>query len=255
MRSTLTRSTLATAMVMTLALAVAGPAAATHNGEQPPAGCRWIRGTDTPEDHTDDVYVCRQNTWIHTTISADSKLGNLAGFGQGSLPSWDTRMPTEPMTSSSSGFYVTNSAFHQLVAPQDPRGSFVAQGTYTGVIDNVAVDLYAFVSPTYSQDLNLELVVDGEPILAATVVDVRNTTVGNLRRIRYAFTNLYDAMAQLGMSNQNETVHTLKLAANGVYIIDDPMVFAYDATEAPAGVVFNHDALTSAYTQLDPTAG
>lgn len=252
MRSTLARSSFAITLVMTLALAVAGPAVATHNGEQPPAGCRWIRGTDTPEDHTDDVYVCRKDTWIH---HGGTRVGNLAGFEQGVFPTWDATQPTTATGAGGGGYYVTNSAAHQGVGAQDPRGSFVTRGTYTGVLDNLAVDLWAWVPPAHSLDLNLELVIGSETILAAAVVDVRNTVVGNFRRFRYSFTNLYEGLKQLGLPNENDTVHSVKLAANGVFIINDPTIFIYDATDAPSGVIFNHDALTSAYTQLDVTGG
>lgn len=247
MRSAPIRSTLAAALVMALTLAVAGPAAATHNGEQPPAGCRWIRGTATPEDHTDDVYICRQDVWIH---HGGTRLGNQAAVGQGSLPTWNTTRPTATLQDGG-GFWLTNSVTRQPTMPEDMRGSFVARGGFTGVLDNLAVDVYAAVHPQYSQDLNIELIIDDQSFFVAPVLDVRNTVAGNLRRIRFAFTNLYDVLESAGFPNENDTAHTVRLTVGGVYVVNDPMVFAYDSGEAPAGVVFNHDALTNDYTQLE----
>ncbi len=45
-------------LALVLTLVVTGPAAATHDGGALPPGCRWVRGTDTPDNHDDDVYAC-----------------------------------------------------------------------------------------------------------------------------------------------------------------------------------------------------
>ncbi len=243
------RSVLRTTLALVLTLAVTGPAVATHNGEVPPPGCRWIRGTDTPENHDDDVYVCRQDAWIH---HGGARLGNLAAQGLAALPSWNTTPPTASLQDGG-GFWVTNSITRQPTAPEDARGSFVARGGFTGVLDNIAVDLYAYVTPVYSQDLNIELTIDDQQLFGAAVPDVRNAAAGSFQRIRFAFTNIYEVLESLGFPNGNATAHTLRVTVGGVYVVNDPMVFVYDAADAPAGVVFNHDALTTDYTQLELT--
>lgn len=68
-----------------------------------PQPCRQIRGQETPEDPADDVSVCRQDTWVH---QAEQRLGNLAGFGQGGFPSWNTTQPAQAMSSGAGAGYV-----------------------------------------------------------------------------------------------------------------------------------------------------
>lgn len=209
--------------------------------------CRQIRGAETPEDPADDVFVCRQDNWIHQGLT---KLGNAAAFGQDSFPSWDTTEPTTPLGMGGGGAYVTNSLFHQQFTQQDPRASFVAEGTYTGVLDNVAVDLYAWIPPIWSDDVNLQLIVDGEVLYSARVNDVRRTPSGDLAKLSFAYENIYNAMDLFGMENLETTEHTVRIAANGVFIVNDPAIFVYDASDAPSGLIFNHETL-SLYTRIN----
>lgn len=214
--------------------------------------CRLIRGATTPTDPTDDVSVCRKDTWFH---QGDTKLGNLAGFGQGSFPSWNTTKPTTSAMGGAGGGYVTNSILHQGVGAQDPRGSAVFQGTYTGTLDNLAVDLYAFVAPIFSNELNLALTIDGEAIYAAGVEVTQQAGDNNNVKLKFAFTNVYKTLESFELPNEATTVHTIQLAVNGVYIINDPAVFVYDASEVPSGIIFNLDTGLNAYTKIDTFGG
>ena len=212
--------------------------------------CRLIRGASTTTDTTDDVSVCRQDTWFH---QAAAKVGNAAGFGADAFPSWNNTKPTAAMSSGAGGAYVTNSAFHQGVGAQDPRGSAVFQGTYTGVLDNLAVDLYAAVAPIFSNELNIELRIDGEAIYASSA-EVTAQSGENTVRLKFAFTNLYNALEAVELQGDATTVHNVRLAVNGVYAINDPAVFLYDASDAASGISFNLDAGLNGYTKLDTFA-
>lgn len=246
------RATLA--LVVAAALALPVPAGAMHNGEQPPEGCRWIRGTETPEDHGDDVYVCREDTWIR---SAGTRLGNLVPFGQGSTPTWGTSPPTTSTSDGGGAYHFTNAVLNTrpVSDPHDGDGSFVSTGAFVGVVDNLAVDLYARVGPAHSEELGIQLEVDGEVMFEAAVDGIANVPAGDLRRFRLAFTDLHEELDAWGKSNGNASEHAFRLSLYGLWVVNDPMVFVYDATDAPAGVVVNHDpAALSSYTKIDLTA-
>jgi hypothetical protein len=214
--------------------------------------CRLIRGATTPDDPSDDLSVCRKDTWFH---QADTKVGNLAGFGQGAFPSWNTTKPTASATTGAGGGYATNSIFHQAVGAQDPRGSAVFQGTYTGVLDNLAVSLYAFVAPVFSNELNVELTIDGEPIHAGSAEMAATPGENQIVLLKFVFTNVYKVLEGLQKQGDALTTHQVELAVNGVYIINDPAVFVYDTSEVPSGISFNLDGSLSSYTKIDVFAG
>jgi hypothetical protein len=197
--------------------------------------CRLIRGAATPDDPSDDVSVCRQDSWIHA-IDPKTKVGNLAGFGAGDFPTWTTTMPGN---AAGTGAYFTNSAFHQLVGPQDPRGSAVFQGPYKGTVDNIAVTLYAFVPPIFSRDLNLELTIDGEQVFVGNFVVKMASGGNNTQKLTFAFTNIYNFLDGGGKAGDASTEHTIKVAANGRFIVNDPAIFVYDAADWPSGLIFN----------------
>jgi hypothetical protein len=228
-------------LASTLPMILTASAALAANGD-----CRLIRGAATPDDPSDDVSVCRQDNWIHT-IDPESKLGNVAGAMGGTYPTWTT---TPPGNAAGAGAYVTNSTFHQAVGPQDPRGSAVFEGTYTGTIDNIAVTLYAFVPPIFTRDLNLELTIDGEQIFVGNAVVSGASGGNNTQKLTFAFTNIYNFLDGAAKAGDASTKHTIKLAANGRYIVNDPAVFVYDAAEWPSGLIFNADSL-SGYTVID----
>ncbi|HEV3473998.1 MAG TPA: hypothetical protein VG602_01350 [Actinomycetota bacterium] len=200
--------------------------------------CRQIRGAATPDDPSDDVSVCRQDAWFHTT-DLKTKVGNLAGFGAGIFPTWTNTKPGGTGSEAGAGVYATNSTFHQLVAPQDPRGSAVFEGKYTGTLDNIAVTLYAFVPPIFTRDLNLELTIDGVQVFAGNAV-VKGADGGSgTQKLTFAFTNIYEALDGAAKAGDASTEHTIKVAANGRYIVNDPAVFVYDAPQWPSGLIFN----------------
>ena len=234
-------------LLAALATVVLGSTAFAGNGD-----CRLIRGASTPDDASDDVSVCRQDNWFHR---ATAPIGNAAGFGADTLPSWNTTKPATSVTGGAGGAYATNSAFHQAAGPQDPRGSAVFQGTYTGVLDTIAVDLYAFAAPVFTRDLNITLTVGGETVYASN--QIVNSVPGGqqVQKLSFAFTNVYSALETLGLPNEPATNHAIRVAVNGRYIINDPVVFVYDTSEVPSGVIFNlENTGMGAYTKIDLSA-
>jgi hypothetical protein len=230
-------------LVSAFATAFLASSALAGNGD-----CRLIRGASTPDDLSDDVTACRQDTWIH---QGTTKLGNAAGFEADSLPSWNTTKPMTSVTGGAGGGYITNSIPHQLVTPQDPRASAVFQGTYTGVLDTIAVDLYALAAPVFTRDLNIALTVDNQPVFASNQI-VNMVASGQAQKLSFAFVNLYSALQALEVANAADTNHTIRLAVNGRYAVNDPVVFVYDTSEVPSGLSFNLEStVMGPYTKID----
>ena len=237
-------------------LSAAAPALATHNGEQPPPGCRYIRGMATPEDHTDDVYVCRQDVFFHKGSQA---VGNLNGIGQSTLPSWNTTAPAGAIQDA--GVYVGSSEYDIFVAAGDPTARATFSGTFTGTLDTLSFRMHLrdLFNETNGNSLGAEiyLEIDGEILhdnYTTAAVELPIKTVGNYRRVDVAFTNLYDFMKSLGLDLSPTKVHTVKLGLVGWFFPGSETAFLYDSAEVPSSMIFNHEGTLSGYTKLDLSA-
>ena len=225
------RPTAKLTLALTVLTAAIAPSALAANGD-----CRAIRGAETP-DPSDDVTVCRQDNWFH---QATTKLGNGVAANQ-SFPSWNSTKPTASATQGAGGGYVTNSITHQPAVAEDLRATATFVGSYTGVMDNLAVELYGFTTPVVTGELNIKLVVDSWTLFdGASEVTVEPGN-NQLTRFRFVFTNVYDALRGFQDPGGPGTVHALRLSVNGRYVVNDPIVFVYDTSEVPSGLVFNHE--------------
>ncbi|HEV3475370.1 MAG TPA: hypothetical protein VG602_08395, partial [Actinomycetota bacterium] len=175
------------------------------------ASCRQIRGMSTPDVTTDDVFVCRQDVWVH---KAGTRLGNLAGVGQDTIPSWDTTKPTGSLASGGAAWLTI--AAYDLFA-QDPIGRAMFSGPFTGTLDTLAFRAYVR-SPIYenggSWPMTIKLSIDGEVIFDnfdPGAVRAPLKTDGNLRRVDVAFVNVYDAMKSAGLDLTATKEHRIQL--------------------------------------------
>ena len=221
--------TLKIATGIALALSLALPAAA--------ADCRLIRGADTPDDASDDVEVCHQDVWFH-----GPKAGNLAAVGHADLPTWNTTKPTGSLSSGAGSAYAGNAVTEIVMEPYGKESGPVFVGTFTGNLDNIAVDMY-LASPdsirrgTYPVRTRLE--IDGVELYAeeeGATVAATSTSPG-IHRIRFAYRDLYDALALEGKAGAGVT-HEVKLSVLPFYFVTEA-AFLYDAAEAPSGMSFN----------------
>lgn len=233
-----------------LALAALFPTAAAMAA---PGDCRLIRGAGTPET-SDDVQVCRQDVWFHDT---GRKVGNLAGMGQGTLPSWDTTKPTASMSSGAGAVYVANSATEIVMEEFGPESGPRFTGTFTGTLDNLAVDLYArdlrgATNAAANGSVRTRLLIDGELIYTEdTARDVKGSAVGNFRKLSWVYTDVYEAMRQAGLDTSPTAKHDIQLSVLVFFFVTETAFF-YDAAEAPSGLVFNQEVLTP-YTAFKTT--
>lgn len=218
------------------------------------AACRLIRGAATPADPTDDVQVCREDVWLH---QAGTKLGNLSGAGQDTVPSWNTTKPTASTQSGGGAGYATIRLL-DILEPYNRAYRPTFEGKFTGTLDNLAVTLY--LSSPYYQARNfawpmlVRLTIDGETVFEQSDVeiDVPLKAAGNLRKVEFALTNLYSSMEAVGLDLTSTKEHTIQLDVIQRYWGDGHTVIFYDASDAPSGQVFNLEpALLKPYTQID----
>jgi hypothetical protein len=206
------------------------------------ASCRLIRGADTPDVTTDDVQVCRQNTWFH---SGAVKLGN-SGAQTGTFPTFNSTPPAGSVATGNGGGYFASSSLHQGGSAFDPAGTATFDGTYTGDFDNIAVTMYLFNPAEDLQDIptfavNARLLVDGQNIFETGGAEVKRTPGGQaVRRIDFAAVDLYTALEQADppLTGPGKE-HQIRFQVMGTGLATEAALFVYDATEAPSGMIFN----------------
>jgi hypothetical protein len=217
-----------------LVLAFALPAGAQE------ASCRLIRGAETPDITTDDVQVCRQNTWFH---SGAVKLGN-SGAQTGTFPTFNATPPAGSVATGNGGGYFASSALHQGGSAFDPAGTATFDGKITGDFDNIAVTFYLFNPvedaqsvPTYA--INSRLIVDGQSIFETGGAEVKRSAGGQaVKRIDFAAVDLYTALEQAGLTGAGKE-HQIRFQVMGTGLATEAAVFVYDTTEVPSNMVFN----------------
>jgi hypothetical protein len=207
----------------------------------PSDDCRLVDVAGTPEDETDDIELCRTETWFH---GPDEKVGNLQSLGLASGPTFDDQPPASVEGGSGSG------KFSDSLLGSD--GTVTFTGTYEGNIDNLAVTLYAF-NFTSAELLGnhgaiVSLVVDGDTLYQTTADwdELAIRPEGDvLKRIDFAFPRLLEDVAV-----DSAEPHTVEVSIAALGGTDDA-IYVWDAAEAPSGLTFN---VTSSelfgYTQL-----
>jgi hypothetical protein len=214
--------------------------------EIPAAECREIRpATET----TAAAEACRQDVFAHVS---GGKVGNV------DAPVWDTTAPTASYTSGAGGgFY--QARLLDIVEPNNPTYRPPLSGTYTGVLDAIAVTAYVTI-PVYAAGgtpypLLTQVVVDGVTVFEnEEEIDVPLTTVeGNTatRKLSFNVTDVAKVLERRRKPLGGE--HTVSIAFTPRYWGDGQSVVFYDAKEFPTGVQFNVDPaseLGATYTAI-----
>jgi hypothetical protein len=229
------------------ALLAAGSLSYVASAETPaPAECREIRpATET----TAAVEACRQDVFAHL---GGSKVGNV------DAPVWDTTAPTASYTSGAGGgFY--QARLLDIVEPGNPTYRPALSGTFTGVLDSIAVTAYVAI-PVYAAGgtpypLLAQVVVDGVTVFEnEEEVDVPLTAApGNTatRKLSFNVTDVAKVLERRRKPLDGE--HTVSIAFTPRYWGDGQSVVFYDAKEFPTGVQFNVDPaseLGATYTAI-----
>ena len=191
------------------------------------------------------VVACQLDTWI---AQGSQKAGNLAGAGQSTLPTWDTTKPTGQLEGGAGGGYGTV-RLADIAEPGNTTFAPTFSGTYTGVLDNIAVDMF-LVAPVYQASggaypLLATLTVDGVEVYSRPAEEVEvpmeATPAGNgqIARMRFAFTRLVDELEASNVANDATTEHEISFSLVPRYWGDAHTVFLYDEADVPSAVTFN----------------
>lgn len=238
-RTTTTRLIAAlTAALLLAALGVTGAGAQALDED----GCFEFRAA-TSDEADDAVELCQSEVFFKP---ASTKAGNLAGPGVDDIPSWDGDAPGTSVTAGGGGGYATLRAGELLDAPRDPLYKPTFEGSFTGPLDTLAVDLYLF-SPVYQATgtefpLLVIVEIDGKTItfIDDEEVDVAIGPGGDAAGlIRFAITDVYELMERRKLDLDPDAEHTMEISVTARYFGDGNSVFVYDTTEVPSGMTFN----------------
>lgn len=227
--------------VFLVPLVLAGNVALAANGD-----CRLIRGANTPTDPSDDVRICRQDTWIH---QATTKVGNAPAYGipggGTEYPSWNTTPPSASVQTGAGGGYLALAAYSQNLGRPDPKGAVTFRGTFTGNLDNIAATLFLF-SPARQADATqavwLRLNIDGTTVYqTGAAADRTPLSPGGdaVLKTDFAFVNVHKAMEDQGLETGETASHAIELVISQWFTVNDNAIYVYDTTEVPSGMKFN----------------
>ena len=208
--------------------------------------------TETTTEPTGPVFT-EQRVYFH---QATTKAGNLGATDLDTLPSWDTTAPAS-VTTGSGGGYVGNIASEIALGDHTAESGPTFEGKFTGLIDTLAVDLFAFANPNdLKQGLRVEVRVDGEIVHQdADAFDVAFKPGGQAaRQLNFAITGIHDVMTAYNMNTAPDAEHTVRINVVPFYVGDDAL-YVYDAAEAPSGITFNAAAEKLANYVVHPANG
>jgi hypothetical protein len=233
-----TRRFLALTAAAVSTIALSSLPALAENGD-----CRVIReavpATET-EPAVEEVSVCREDAFL---VGTAAPLANVEAAG-GTLPSWDTAAPAGATTSR----YASIAPVDMMQSSPSTRPTF--SGTYTGVLDNIAIDLFVS-SPVYqAAGIGManyhRLTIDGvvvwensgdDPEIDIPILPVDDTT----GKISYAFSDLFGALEAQGIANASDTEHTIEFSTANIYWGDGNFTVNFGSEEAPSGLIFNKE--------------
>jgi hypothetical protein len=226
-------------LLAVIALASVLPAAgADHGGVEPVPVCYQTQ-TDEAGNPSGPEF-CTQQVWFHR---AETPVGNLAGFGAGSNPTFDTTAPAASVAGGAGGGYAANGTPRQLNGESNTQVAPRFEGTFTGNLDNLAVTLFLFapakqMGSTFST--SGDLVVDGVEVGRFDQVEVPLTAGGQAaRKIDFVLTGVSQAMADLGVATGPDVEHKVELFVSPYPLATTTAAFVYDTTEVPSGMTFN----------------
>ncbi len=212
-------------------------------------GSLAVEGED-PTDHpcydteTAQLAYPEQQVWF---LEGESKVGNAAE----SPHPWGTTEPTSVQTGAGAGQLTLSSQ----ADPGETRTVF--EGTFTGCIDTLLVDLYSFDPANRSSTaadgepndhtLTLTISVDGIDVYtngeAQTVTTYANEAMGpNLNRFSVRLGDVLEQYQSfLPVPLDGEHTVTVEVAP---YFINtgSAVVYAWDTSETPSGITFNGEA-------------
>jgi hypothetical protein len=237
-----------TAALLCLAL-TAAPAALADEQADDERDCRAV----DPED-PESLLLCREDVWF---TGPEEKAGNLNAFDLADLPTWDTEPPAESVTQGAGAGYLGTSGANAAFGANSRQTSTTIEGTFTGPIDNLAIEMYLFAPARQAASnyaMRLQVHIDGALVHISAEPDRGDLSSGGNAVLvtRFALTNILPIMQLYGLDLDQDAEHTITLSLAPWFIADDNSIMVWDTTEAPSGMVINHDDL-SGYSMIPIT--
>jgi serine protease AprX len=193
----------------------------------------------------------REALFLHRNLGP---VGNLDAR-EGRFLAWDYLPPlgAAPAT------YAGSVAAAGAEADHPPEHFLTMAGTVRGDLDTIAFDLFASRWAQSATEcplgLSFQLIVDGVPVLdqdAGSNLGVAYAPVDDTGvRVRFAFTNLWEAIKSLGLRYGKRVEHNVYLNIQNRGSCGD-MVWLYDGTTRPSGLDVNlQEPATKGYVAVN----
>ncbi|CAN5499682.1 hypothetical protein BH23ACT9_BH23ACT9_32550 [soil metagenome] len=219
-----------------------------------PAGAEIV---DPCADEDGTIVYREEAVWFH---EGETKVGNLSDRGDQAPAPWDTDAPTASVTAGAGAGAISNLGSTSSLAPGAANTAHFA-GEFDGCIDTILVEMYAF-QPTNRtgtsgsleeapHNFGLTVGIDGEtydlvgPLEAKTVANPQGSAT---HRIRFALTGVRKAMDQRKLDPASS--HEMTLSMTAWFANTNNVIYLWDTTEVPAGMVFNGAVDTTTYTPI-----
>jgi hypothetical protein len=230
--------------VLTSFLAVLGAISAIGPASAFEDGCRAMRpGED------DSPIVCREKDWFH---AADIPAGNVGALKADATPSWSTTPPGGSQLDGEGGAAIAETYFVSCFDGDRCLNDIAFEGTFTGNIDSIAISLHS-EEPLWARCVVLDNCEDRDEFRTVLTVDehvlydsgtfsdsVQIDSTTTSQRRDFALVGLYDAIAAHGLAGSDVT-HSLRLRIMP-HNSHPSVVYLYDSTDYPSGLVFNPSA-------------
>lgn len=197
---------------------------------------------DAPAGFTDEetgLFFAEQEAFFTPTTTGVGNVDYLAG----ELVGWGPDAPT-----GTTAFTVMNnySTFTSLADAEDRyRHTFNAEGTFTGHLENIAIEFHWDGPATALCGLNalaFDLRVDGKTILfqdqAAPSANLMSSWDSDAGVTRFVFTNIHGRMDKLDLVGDETTEHTVYMNFANFYACNEARAI-YGSAEAPARLLAN----------------
>ncbi len=220
-------------------------------------GAVAVEGEDLTEHpcydaETGQLAYPEQQVFFH---EGESKVGN----ANAAPDPFDTEPPTDSVQAGAGAGNYTGVAVQAASAEEqydNVEASF--SGTFTGCIDTLLIDMYAF-DPTnrtstgqatagnpgnpLPHSFRVVVEVDGVEVYRAGPVEANTTFANealgpNLHRHGIQLGNLLDSYADFGLLSLDGE-HTVTIHMAGWYVNTDHSIYVWDTTEVPSGLTFN----------------
>lgn len=207
--------------------------------------------TEGPGYHHPDpereIFFAESEAWFTPTTT---RVGNV-DHENGEWMGWSDTEPTDPVGGATAA--MVYGGFREIFETDgQDKGQFTAEGTFTGYLDSITLDLH-YVDPYQDAlcplNLAVDLDVDGLPVLdmdgTGGPVEVFTEPTDNGLVARLKITEIFAQMESfssgtLDFIGDETTEHTIHLSVQQFPLCNE-VVWRYGATDAPSAVTFNRD--------------